>query len=583
MEKHVRHLSSSHSATRDLSSSHSATRELLREEYGSLYKPGGTVKAAVVFPNSYYLGMSSLGFQVICHEINQHSDASCERAFFSIDGSSESLAYGAAASGDSRDAMPRSFETQRLLSEFDIIGFSVSFELDYFNVVKVLHTAKIPLRAKDRGIGDPLVIAGGICCSFNPEPLSGFIDAFVIGDGEEVIHSLISEYQNWRQAKDSRQNLLHRLSKIEGVYVPFLYDVGYRDDGTLSGIYPQPGVEPEIESFRVSDLGKFDTTSKILTSNTEFARFFLVEVARGCAHRCRFCVASYTQRCRFRSEENVLELARSVLAQKAEKIGLVGSSVSDHPQIDKIAMHLVNTGNRISIASMRADSVSDALLEALASSGQETITLAPEAASARLRKIIGKNLTLETIFEAIRSALKKGIVNVRLYFMIGLPTETQEDVDNIANVVGRIKRLMLDSPRPRVSRSPRLTISISPFVPKPHTPFQWCKMDDVKTLSAKLQLLRRKLSKIGGIRISSSSARWSAIQGVLARGDRRLVDVLYDMQIKSISWNQALKKNSLSQDFYLQRHRQLDELFPWDLLNLGISRAMLTGEFSRSF
>ena len=545
-------------------------KQLLREEDGRLYKPGGSVKVALVFPNSYYLGMSSLGFQVILGEINRHPDVSCERVFFE---------------NDKSNIVPRSFETQRLLSEFDIIGFSISFELDYFNVVKLIHSAKIPLRAEDRGSENPVIIAGGICSSFNPEPLSGFIDAFVIGDGEEVIHGLISEYQNCCQTQDSRQNLLHRLSRIKGVYVPLLYNVAYKDDGTLSGIYPRTRVKPRIERSSVSNLDKFDTTSKILTPNTEFARYFLVEVTRGCARRCRFCVASHVQRCRLRSKETILRLTQNKLSQRAEKIGLVGSSVTDHPQIDNIATSLVDMGNKISIASMRADLVTDRLLDALAASGQRTITLAPEAASDRLRKVIGKDITLETIFGVIKLALKKGILNIKLYFMVGLPTETQADVDDIVTLVERIRKLMFDSPRPRIFEAPRLIISISPFVPKPHTPFQWCQMEDVKKSSQKLKFLRRKLERFGGVRVSSGSARWSTVQGVLARGDRRLVNVLEEVGAEFkptyVSWNRALRNNDLSQDFYLQRPRHLDELFPWDHLNLGISKSTLAEQFSR--
>ncbi len=538
------------------------TKQLLREEYGNLYKQRGNIRAALVFPNSYYLGMSSLGFQVIVDEINRHPGASCERVFY-----------------QGPDVIPKSFETQELLSEFDIVGFSISFELDYLNVVRILHAAKIPLRAEDRGLRDPLVIAGGICSSFNPEPLSGFVDVFVVGDGEEVVHGLISEYQNWRQTQDDRQSLFYRLSKIKGIYIPSLYRISYRGDGRLSEISPKTGVKSRIERSSVSELDRFDTTSKILTPNTEFARSFLVEIARGCAHRCRFCVVSYSQGCRIKSEDVVIKLAQSKLARRAEKIGLVGSSVADHPKIDKIASSLVDMGKKISIASMRADSVSDALLDALAAGGQETITLAPEAASARLREVIGKNISLEAIFQVIRSALKRGIANIKLYFMVGLPTETQDDVDSIVTVAKRVRRLMLDSPRPRVSRAPGLIVSISPFVPKPHTPFQWCQMEDVKTLSQKLQFLRKELGKIGGIRVPTSSARLSAVQGVLSRGDRRLVDVLHDIGEKSISWNQALRENGLSQSFYLQRQRQLDELFPWDHLNLGVPKARLAEQF----
>jgi len=539
-------------------------KHLLKEEHGSSYEAGGSIKAALVFPNSYYLGMSSLGFQVILDEINQHPDVSCERVFFDPGEQGE---------------MPRSFETQRPLSEFDIIGFSISFELDYFNVVKILHAAKIPLRTRDRSVRDPLVIAGGICSSFNPEPLSGFIDAFVIGDGEETIHGIVSEYQDWRQTENSREDLSHRLSGIEGVYVPLLYDFIYEEDGILSEVNAQSGIKSEIKRSNLNELNRFDTTSKILTPNTEFACTFLVEITRGCPHRCRFCVASHVQKCRNRSKDAVFRLAQSELAKKAEKIGLLGSSVADHPRIGEIATHLVSMGNKISIASVRADSVSDGLLDALAASGQQTITLAPEAASERLRKAVGKNISLEKIFHVIESALERGILNIKLYFMVGLPTEEQADVDEIATLVERIRQLMMDSPRPNISKSPRLTASVSPFVPKPHTPFQWCRMEDVKTLSQKLLFLRRKLGKIGGIRMPSSSARWSAVQGVLARGDRKLVNVLYDIGRESISWNQALKKNGLSQDFYLQRPRQTHEVFPWDHINLGISKSHLLEQF----
>lgn len=541
-----------------------SVKQLLQEEIGSSYRPRGSLKAAIVFPDSYYLGMSSLGFQVILDEINRHPDVSCERVFFHDDNS-----------GD----MPLSFETQRRLSEFDIIGFSISFELNCLNIVKLLNAAGIPLRTSDRGSRHPLIIAGGICSTFNPEPLSDFVDVFIIGDGEKIIHEVISEYQDWRQSPDDKHDLYCKLSELPGVYIPLLYDVAYESDGQLSEILPQTNVKPEVNRFTIGKLDEFGTASKILTPNTEFANFFLVELTRGCAHRCKFCVASYSQRCRIRSRDAVLKLTQNELAQRAQKVGLLGSSVADHPQIDEIAKSLVGAGKRISVASIRADLVSDELLDALAASGQGTLTLAPEAASERLRKVIGKNISLESIFQTIRTALKRGILNIKLYFMIGLPTETQEDVDSIIAVARNIKKLMQNALRPSISISPRLTISISPFIPKPHTPLQWCQMADVKALSQKLQYLRRSLGKIGGIRVPSSSARWAAVQGILARGDRRLGNVLYDIAQESISWNQSLKKNGLSQDFYLYRSRKTDELLPWDHINLGLSRSRLTKEF----
>lgn len=526
--------------------------EILQSEYGRLLAYEGKTKAVIVFPDSYYLGMSSLGFQVICDEINHHPDISCERAFF-----------------QESDDYPKSFETQKNLSYFDIIAFSISFELDYFNVIKCLYKSGIPIQKGDRSSKDPLIIAGGICPSFNPEPLADFIDAFIIGDGEEVIHEFISEYQKHQQL--DRQELLAKLSEISGVYIPSLYEPVYNEDGTFGGIYPQVAIERRT----ISNLDNFCTTSKILSPYTEFANTFLIEVSRGCAHRCKFCVGSHIQKCRHRSADAILELAKSELAQKADKIGLLGSSVTDHPRIDEIVTSLVSIGKKISVASMRADSISDKMLDALASSNQETITIAPEAGSDRLRKAIGKDISIDVIFEVAESSIKKGIKGVKLYFMVGLPNETQEDVDDIVKAVSKMKKMM----SAYASIYPRLSVSVSPFVPKPQTPFQWYQMEDVNIITKKLQYLKREFGKIGGIRFSSSSAKWSVIQGVFARGDRRLGNVLSDMQTKNITWNQSLKLNNLNQNFFLQRNMKSTELLPWDHIKTAIPKERLIAQY----
>ncbi len=535
-------------------------KKVLKDEYGSLYKPGGAIKVALVFPNSYYLGMSSLGYQVICKELNRHPDISCERVFLNENG------------------LPISLETQRKLSDFDIIGFSLSFELDYINVIKIIHRSGIPLKSNERGLKDPIIISGGICSSYNPEPLWEFIDIFIIGDGEEVIHELISEYQGRKFT--NRQDLLLSLSYIKGVYIPSLYDVVYKEDGKILSLFQK--TNKKIERRNIDNLDKYDTVSSIITPNTEFANTFLIEVERGCANRCRFCIASYSQKCRFRSSDVILKLAESDLAEKAERIGLLGASVTDHPEIDFIAESLVEKGKMISVASMRADSVSNKLLSALAVSRKETITLAPEAGSERLRKVIGKDIPIEVVYQVIISAMKKGITNIKLYFMIGLPTETQEDIYDIIKIIEKIKKLMWDNYRPNKSAYPRLTISISPFVPKPHTPFQWYPMEEEKILAKKLAFIRQKIGSIGGIRFTFSSVKWSAVQGVIARGDRRLSKVLLDMQVKNVTWNKALKLNGLNQQFYLQRERDPNEIFPWEHINLGITRERLREQFYKS-
>jgi radical SAM superfamily enzyme YgiQ (UPF0313 family) len=523
-------------------------------EYGMAFKHIGRTKVALVFPNSYYLGMSSLGFQVILDEFNKHPDVSCQRVFY-----------------QESDGVPKSFETQENLTEFDIVAFSVSFELDYFNVASCINNSKIPFWTENRTSKDPLIIAGGICPSFNPEPLADFIDAFLIGDGEEIIHDFLSEYQDGQRL--DRQELLARLSEIDGVYVPSLHKPIYNDDGTFGGLHPQANIKRRI----VSDLDNFETVSKILTPNTEFSNTFLIEVSRGCVHRCKFCVGSHIQKCRFRSSDAILRLAQSELAKNASKIGLLGSSVTDHPHIDKIVTSLVNNGNRISVASIRADSISDIVLTALASSGLETITLAPEAGSDRLRRIIGKDISLNVIFDVAKTALNKGISGIKLYFMIGLPSENQNDIESIISTITELKKLMMGYISG--NKMPHLTVSVSPFVPKPQTPFQWCAMEDEKILTQKLQYIRREIGKIGGIKFTSASAKWSAIQGILARGDRKLGKVLADIQTKKFSWNKSLVFNNLNYEYYLQKIRNYDEILFWDHIEALSSKERLKKQY----
>lgn len=504
---------------------------MIRNEIGNLYKPGGKIKTVIVFPNSYYLGMSSLGFQVICYEINQHPAISCERAFF-----------------QESNALPKSLETQRPLSDFHIIGFSISFELDYFNILKILLDTGIPLRSIERNHRHPFVIAGGICPSFNPEPLADFIDAFFIGDGEETIHEFLSIYEIYQY---DRPKLLEALSEVKGIYIPSLYKPSYNEDGTLSNIFPEAKIE-----HRIINLDSYETASRIITPDTEFSNTLLLEVSRGCLHRCKFCVSCYVQKFRIRSADNIIEMAKSDLAQKAQKIGLIGSSVTDHQDINKITEALIRMGRKITVASLRADSVNEFVLDALVSSNLETITLAPEAGSDRLRKVIGKNISLDKIYNVIQSAITKGIKGIKLYFMIGLPTETQDDIREIISVVKNVKNL--------IKSKGRLSVSVSPFVPKPRTPFQLCAMESERSLAQKLLYLKSELAKIGGVRFSANSARMSAIQGIFARGDRRLAKVLYDMQIKNISLKKSLKENGINAEFYIRRQRNPNEKLPWD-------------------
>lgn len=521
-------------------------KEAQYKEYGRIFKPGGSLRTVIIFPDTYYLGMSNLGYQVICREFNRHPDVSCERAFLPED-----------------NEVPYSFETRKPLNSFEIIGFSIAFELDYFNIIKTLYRAGIPVKSSERrNEKDPLIIAGGICPSFNPEPLSDIIDLFVIGDGEEVVHEILAKYRSCRA--QSRYKILEELSSIDGVYIPSLHSPGSRKNHDE---------QFKIKRRSVESLDKVDSASAIITPNTEFANTFLIEILRGCFHRCRFCVGSYTQGFKTRSLESTIELCQTEISKKADKIGLIGPCITDHPKIDDICTTLINMGRRISVASLRADSVSETLIDALAFSGTETITLAPESGSERLRKVIGKEISIEKMIDVISLANKKGIDSLKLYFMVGLPTETIADIDKIVEMVKEIKRSV---------NMKRLTVSISPFVPKPHTPFQWCAMEDTKTLTRKLQYLRQMLMRIGGIRVTGDSARIASMQGMLAKGDRKLSDAMIDSVIHGISWKNVLKRYGLTQGSYIHREIDVNEPLPWDHIEYNVPKKVLIQQYLNS-
>ena len=545
--------------------------ELLVQEQRPRHNFQKEIRSVLVYPSTYELGMSSLGVQVVYSTLNGRDDTSCERAFLPHIQIQRQLRQ-------SRTPL-FSFETQTPLNQFNLIGFSVSFESDYVNIPLALELAHIPPLAADRTDRDPLIIAGGINITYNPEPITDFVDIFVVGEGEITIHHLMDCISSWSRTGASKEDLLRSVTTVPGFYVPNFYHVDYRDDGTIERTRAEANAPEKVRASAVANLDDVATCTQIHTPNTEFSNAHLIEIVRGCGRQCRFCVADYARRWpRHRSVENTLklaELARGI----TDRIGLVGASISDHPQIDEIATGLVEKGFRISCASLRAETVRPPLLDALADSEQGTITIAPEVATENLQRVVNKAIPRERLYHVFEEALKREILNLRLYFLIGVPYETAADVEAIANMAREMRSILLPYAK-KTGRMGRISFTISPMVPKPHTPFQWVEMEDQKTIARKLDFLKREINSIGGLKVSSASARLAYQEGVFARGDRRLGKVILDLS-RGMSWKQTFKKHGIDPDFYALRPRSLTEILPWDHFDLNVKPEYLSHEFNK--
>ena len=550
---------------------HQHYQHLRSEEHGAHNNFRKPNKFALVYPSTYALGMSSLGVQVMYTTLNNRPDTACERVFIPEPNYLRKLA--------SQKKALFSFETQTPLNQFDIIGFSVSFESDYVNIPRALELANIPPLAEARTEWDPLVIAGGINIAYNPEPIADFVDVFVVGEAELIIHQLMAHFDAWKRSGAPKRELLETLATVPGLYVPHFYDVTYREDGTIDAVSPKPGVSAQIRAGAVPKLDDVETCTHIHTPNTEFANAHLIEIVRGCGRQCRFCVADYARRWpRHRSVESTLALAERARGI-TDRIGLVGASISDHPHIDEIATGLVERGFRISCASLRAETVRTPLLDALADSEQGTITIAPEVATEELQKVVNKAIPRERLYYVFEEALKRDILNLRLYFLIGVPHETPADVEAIVDMAKEMRTIVLPHAK-RTGKIARIHFTISPMVPKPHTPFQWVAMEPPKTISRKLDFLKREINQLGSIKVGSASARLAHQEAVFARGDRRLGKVILELA-HGMPWNQAFRKHELVPHFYATRQRPLHETNPWDHLDLNVKPQFLQLEFHK--
>ena len=545
-------------------------QNLYRDEASRVsINPHSSQKVALVYPNTYFVGMSNLGLHIIYEEINLRHDSVCERIF--LPEKKELEAY------DKTKTPFMSVETQRPMHQFDVVAFDVTFEMDYFHIPLMLRYGRVPVMSVDRTDFDPIVIAGGPCATFNPEPFADFIDAFIIGEGEGIVTSVLDRIHLGRENGESREKTIAALAQIEGVYVPVLYTPQYDDNNRFIGYDIADGA-PKIIRRHFEPLTSGGETV-IATNFTEFGAMYIIEVARGCGRHCRFCMAGYCFRVPRVRPLDILKEGVDRAEKLGKKVGLMGAAISDYPEVDELVTYIRSKDMRYSCASLRADSLTQAVVDGLADSGQKTITIAPETGSERLRRVINKGISEENLRTAAQLSAKSGIQHMRLYIMIGLPTETDEDIDAIIGLAERTQAHMAE-----VGCKGRLTLSINPFIPKPFTPFQWMAMDHQKSIEKKLQYIKKSLQKNRRIEVLVESPKEAYIQGVLARGDRRLGKVLAACALDrgSKSFKSEMKKAGLDMDHCNYRERTFDDYLPWSHLDMGLNEGYLEQEWQRA-
>ena len=538
----------------------------LDAETGTIRKPWqGHLHVALVYPNHYPVAMASLGFLSIYRMLNALDHVLCERAFLPD-------------SKESADAPIRTLESGRLLSEFDCIAFSISFENDYEHVLAILQRAGLHLPSASRGASHPLIMAGGVACFLNPEPLSLFFDCFLLGEAETLVKPFFTAFDPRR---DRRKMLLELAQNVPGVYVPGFYADTYNDDGTLRDLAAVEDVPATVKRIYTPDIEHWDTYSPVLTPDNSFDDAFLLEVSRGCPHGCRFCSAGFVYRpYRHRPAVRLIKSMKEG-ARLSGKIGLMGAAVSDLPELRTLCAEGRKRDLQLGFSSLRADALDEDTVAALNAGRLKTATIAPETGSQRMRRVINKGLDETVILSAAEKLVAGGIPNLKLYFMVGLPTETDDDIGAAADLVKKIKHQFLQSSRAR-GRMGEITVSLNCFVPKPATPFQWAAMDEVPVLKAKVQRIKNELKKVANVRVHADIPRWAHLQGIFSRGDRRVSQLLVAAHENKGNWPKTFKNSALNPDFHVLRERCLDELLPWDFIDHGLEKAFLWREYQRA-
>lgn len=528
---------------------------LLAKEKGTVFKdPGGKISFCLVYPNTYHVGMSNLGFQGLYGLLNRREDVVCERAFLPDD--ADIAEYR-------RTATPVfSLENKRPLTSFDIVAFSLSFENDYPNIFRILSLSKIPFRTDGRGDYHPLIIAGGVAVSFNPEPVALALDLVFIGEAEEAVGEFIELY---KQAGD-KDGVRRKALQLEGVYVPSEYEIAYLEDGTILRRTAKEGAPGCIQKRTVKDLSLAPLNTSVITAETEFSGMYLVEIMRGCPWNCRFClVGNFFGPLRKKGVPQVrgeIEEGKKV----SEKIGIIGPSLSDYPNIGEI---LCIEGVQFSITSLRASGRSAELIGLL--KGHKSVSIAPEVGTERLRSVINKQVTEQDIVTTAGHLFDCGIETLRLYFMIGLPTETEEDIEGIIDLVGKVRAL---------SKKTGIVLSVSTFVPKPFTPFQWHPMERLDSAKKKIRQIKKSLEP-KGIKVFHDVPKYAHMQGLFSLGDRRIFPVIERM-VETDDWRTACAEAGIDPDFYVFRKKLFDETLPWDFIDIGVPKEKIWEEYSKA-
>ena len=546
-------------------------------------RAGGDISACLIYPNVYPLGMANLGFQAVYHILDADSRVSVDRAFLP-DPDERSVIRA-------RGERMVSFENGRPLSNFEILAFSISFETDYLNVLALLEMAGIPIRRSERvGREYPLIIAGGSAVFLNPEPIADFVDLFLIGEGEEMIPEFLARYQQARGAGASGAALLAELARVEGAYPPADSTPVYDREGRLTAVNCTGQGPARVRRRLLHDLDRFDTASLILTEESVFGDMYLVEASRGCQWGCRFCAAGFMYRpIRYRSSDKLVAQAEHGLSER-RVIGLVGAEMASVPGVAEVAEAVADRGGRLSPSSLKADCISPRLASALARNGNRSVTVAPEAGSERMRRVINKNLSEPDIIRAAEMMVGEGVENLKLYFMCGLPEETDADVLEIPALTAKILARVKSGAKSRVGR---IAVSLNPFVPKPWTPFQWDPMEDTRSLKRKIAMIRAALFRLDGpVELEAESPREAYFQTLVSRGDRRVGKILERLTIRRCEepgeiWRELREIRREAEaggsqlpnpDFFVTRAYNYHELLPWDFIDHHIHKWFLLSE-----